>query len=57
MSYDMEFTIEILWRESGMIAVTQDMVYRGRSYRQLDCCSSMDMYLGAGHIHTYMYIY
>ena len=57
MSYDMEFTIEILWRESGMIAVARDMVYRGRSYRQLDCCSSMDMYLEAGHIYTYMYIY
>ena len=40
-----------------MIAVARDMVYRGRSYRQLDCCSSMDMYLGAGYIYTYMYIY
>ena len=45
-----------MWRESGMIAVARDKVYRGRSYRQLDCCSSMDIYLGAGHIYTYMYI-
>ena len=40
-----------------MIDVARDKVYRGLSYRQLDCCSSMDMYLGAGHIYTvYVYI-
>ena len=37
-----------------MIAVARENVYRGRSYRQLDCCSSMDMYLGAGHIYIYI---
>ena len=43
-----------MWSESGMIAVPRDKVYRGRSYRQLDCCSSMDMYLGAGLIYVYI---
>ena len=46
-----------MWSESGMIVVARDKVYRGRSYRQLDCCSSMDMYLGAGLIYIYIYIY
>ena len=45
-----------MWSESGMIAVARDKVYRGRSYRQLDCFSSMDMYLGAGLIYIYVYI-
>ena len=45
-----------MWSESGMIAVARDNVYRGRSYRQLNCCSSMDMYLGAGLIYMYVYI-
>ena len=45
-----------LWRESGMIVVARDMVYRGRSYRQLDCCSSMDN-LGAGLLSTWIYIF
>ena len=40
-----------------MIFVAQDKVYRGRSYRQLDCCSSMDMYLGAGLIYIFIYVY
>ena len=40
-----------------MIAVARDMVYRGRSYRQLDCCSSMDLYLGAGLIYIRICIY
>ena len=39
-----------------MIVVARDMVYRGRSYRQLDCCSSMDMYLGPV-LYIYVYVY
>ena len=46
-----------MWSESGMIIIARDKVYRGRSYRQLDCCSSMDMYLGAGLIYIYVYVY
>ena len=46
-----------MWSESGMIAVARDNVYRGRSYRQLDCCTSMDMYLRAGLIYIYVYVY
>ena len=40
-----------------MITVARDKVYQGRSYRQLDCCSSMDMYLGAGLIYIFIYVY
>ena len=46
-----------MWSESGMIAVARDKVYRGRSYRQLNCCSSMDMYLGTSLIYIFLYVY
>ena len=40
-----------------MIVVARDMMYRGRSYLQLDCCSSMDLYLGVGLIYIRICIY
>ena len=47
-----------MWKESGMIVVARDKVYRGRSYIYvyvyiLDCCSSMDN-LGAGLLSTWI---